>query len=63
LEIYFNAKKEKKYQKADWTIRPIDKEMLSYAVGDSKYLIKLKKILLTLMKNKRTKFTIQNKIH
>ena len=45
LEKYFNAVKEKKYQKADWTIRPINKDMLAYAVGDSKYLIRLRDIL------------------
>ena len=45
LEKYFSAVKEKKYQKADWTIRPIKDDMLAYAVGDSKYLIRLKKIL------------------
>lgn len=45
LEKNFNVKKEKKYQKADWTIRPIKTDMLKYAVGDSKYLIELKIIL------------------
>jgi len=45
LEKNFNAIKEKKYQKADWTIRPIKEDMLAYAVGDSTYLIRLKKIL------------------
>ena len=41
LAEYFNVKKEKKFQKADWTKRPISKEMLSYAINDTTYLIGL----------------------
>ena len=42
LEKYFSVKKESKFQMADWTKRPINPEMISYAVKDTAYLIKLK---------------------
>jgi len=45
LKDYFNKDKEKKYQRADWTKRPISQEMMDYAMNDSRYLIKLKGIL------------------
>ncbi|MGM5481413.1 MAG: ribonuclease D [Nanobdellota archaeon] len=45
LEKYFEVKKKNKFQKADWTKRPLSKEMLTYAAGDSKYLIGLKEKL------------------
>jgi len=45
LKEYFNAEKESKYQMADWTKRPLTKEMLSYAVKDTTYLIQLREIL------------------
>lgn len=45
LEKFFGVVKEKKFQKADWTKRPLNREMLEYAAGDTKYLIKLKEVL------------------
>lgn len=45
LEKFFSVKKESKFQMADWTIRPINPEMMSYAVKDTVYLIKLKELL------------------
>lgn len=42
LEEYFSIEKESKFQRVDWTRRPLSKEMVSYAVKDSKYLIPLK---------------------
>ncbi|MGM5485215.1 MAG: ribonuclease D [Nanobdellota archaeon] len=39
LEELYNVSPEKKFQKADWTKRPLKKEMLEYAVMDTKYLI------------------------
>ncbi|MFW5866054.1 MAG: ribonuclease D [Nanoarchaeota archaeon] len=42
LEKYFGVKKKNKFQKADWTKRPLSNEMLQYATGDSAYLIELK---------------------
>lgn len=45
LEEHFGASKENHFQMIDWTRRPLSKEMLSYAVGDTKYLIELREIL------------------
>jgi len=45
LEKFFSIKKESKFQMADWTIRPINPDMISYAVKDTAYLIKLKNLL------------------
>ena len=45
LEEYFHVQKEEKFQMADWTKRPITREMLSYAVKDTFYLLKLKEVL------------------
>ncbi|MGV8169424.1 MAG: ribonuclease D [Candidatus Nanoarchaeia archaeon] len=46
LQHYFNAKKEEKFQMADWTKRPLTPEMISYASKDTSYLIALKELLL-----------------
>jgi len=45
IEEYFNVKKIKKFQKADWTRRPLTEGMLDYASGDTIYLIRLKDIM------------------
>ena len=50
LEKYLDVKKEKKFQMADWTKRPISKEMLSYAIKDTLYLVQLRNILLKKIK-------------
>ena len=42
LEDYFGIHKQKKFQRVDWTRRPLSKEMLAYAVQDSAYLLQLK---------------------
>lgn len=52
LKEYFEVEKEEKFQKADWTRRPINKEMLSYAVKDSSYLIALKEKLQEELRDK-----------
>lgn len=44
-ENYFQVEKEKKFQKADWTKRPLSHDMLQYAIKDTLYLIELKEIL------------------
>ncbi len=41
LAEYFDVQKQKKFQKADWTKRPINSEMISYAIIDTAYLIRL----------------------
>lgn len=45
LEKYLSIKKESKFQMADWTRRPLNDKMLSYAIKDTLYLIKLREIL------------------
>lgn len=45
LEEYLNIHKEKKFQMADWTKRPISPVMLAYAVTDILYLLPLREIL------------------
>ena len=45
MNEYFNVKKIKKFQMADWTKRPLTIDMLSYAIGDTTSLLKLKDVL------------------
>ncbi|MFZ2456379.1 MAG: HRDC domain-containing protein [Candidatus Altiarchaeia archaeon] len=52
LAEYFGAKKENHFQMIDWTRRPLSRDMLSYAVGDTKYLLRLRDILSEELKNK-----------
>jgi ribonuclease D len=44
MEKYLNISLDKKYQKKDWSKRPLPKEMIDYAVGDVNYLLKLAKV-------------------
>ncbi|MCA9478067.1 MAG: HRDC domain-containing protein [Nanoarchaeota archaeon] len=41
LKEYYGVQKERKYQMADWTKRPLDQGMLSYATKDTKHLLPL----------------------
>jgi exosome complex exonuclease RRP6 len=41
LETYSNFQTSKKYQLADWRIRPIPKEMMSYAQSDTHFLLNI----------------------
>ena len=41
LQNYCNVKTDKKYQLADWRIRPLTSEMLQYARSDTRHLIKI----------------------
>ncbi len=52
LKEYFNVEKERKYQMADWTKRPLNTEMLSYAVKDTFYLLPLRDILVKELRQK-----------
>ncbi|MBD3319306.1 hypothetical protein GF342_05350 [Candidatus Woesearchaeota archaeon] len=52
LEQFFGTKKKSKFQMADWTKRPLKKEMLEYALGDTKYLLSLRDKLIALLKEK-----------
>lgn len=45
LREHFNIKLEKKYQKRDWSKRPLSDSMLTYGVYDTCYLIPLSRIL------------------
>ncbi len=45
LGKYYGLELDKKYQRADWTKRPISDEMIRYAAGDTEYLQRLVGIL------------------
>ena len=42
LEKYFGVKLDKKHQRADWSMRPLTRDMLQYAAQDTLYLLELK---------------------
>ncbi len=42
LEKYFAIKVDKKFQRADWSKRPLDPEMIDYAAGDTSNLLALR---------------------
>ncbi len=44
VERYLNITLDKKYQKKDWSKRPLPKEMIDYAVGDVTCLLNLAKV-------------------
>jgi len=41
LQTFFNVKLEKKYQKKDWSMRPLPKAMITYAAKDVHHLLPL----------------------
>lgn len=45
LEKYLGVKLDKRFQRADWSARPLSPEMLSYAASDTHYLPQLRDIL------------------
>jgi ribonuclease D len=45
LESYFNIQVDKRFQRADWSQRPIPREQLRYAQQDTHYLLALRDIL------------------
>lgn len=45
LEIHFGVEVNKRYQKANWGVRPLPDEMIRYAQVDTHYLIDLRNIL------------------
>jgi ribonuclease D len=45
LEKYLDVKLDKRFQRADWSARPLSPEMLSYAASDTRYLPQLRDIL------------------
>jgi len=42
LERYFDLKLEKKHQRADWSMRPLTRDMLEYAAQDTMHLLPLR---------------------
>jgi ribonuclease D len=44
LEKYLNINLDKRCQKKDWSQRPLPQEMIDYAAGDVKYLLKLAQV-------------------
>src|SRR5262249_7632729 len=42
LEQYFGVKLDKKHQRADWSMRPLTRDMLDYAEQDTRHLLELK---------------------
>ena len=50
LKTYFNVNVDKKYQKKDWSKRPLPKEMMAYASKDVIYLLPLARMLIRKLK-------------
>ena len=46
LEEHFEIPLEKKYQRADWSARPLKKELLDYAACDTAWLLPLRDIMV-----------------
>lgn len=42
LDRYFGVKLDKKHQRADWSMRPLPRDMLEYAAQDTRYLLELR---------------------
>jgi ribonuclease D len=45
LEKYFGVKLDKRFQRADWSARPLSAEMLAYAAADTHHLPQLRDIM------------------
>jgi ribonuclease D len=45
LELHFGITLDKKFQRADWSLRPLSEGMLQYASQDTMYLLSLRDIL------------------
>jgi ribonuclease D len=45
LEKYLDVRLDKRFQRADWSARPLSPEMLAYAAADTRYLPQLRDIL------------------
>lgn len=46
LEKYFDVRPDKRFQRADWSVRPLSPAMLDYAAGDTHHLEELRSLLL-----------------
>ena len=54
LEEKFGIKLSKHFQKADWGVRPLSRDLLLYAALDTHYLIPLRDLLRAELEEKRT---------
>ena len=52
LETFFGVRVDKKYQRADWSVRPIPVEQLRYAQHDTHYLLDLRDVMIRQMEEK-----------
>jgi len=52
LKTFFNVNVDKKYQKKDWSKRPLPKEMMAYAANDVIYLLPLARLLIQKLEQK-----------
>ncbi len=50
LKMFFNVNVDKRYQKKDWSKRPLPKEMMAYASKDVIYLLPLARMLIHRLK-------------
>ncbi len=50
LKTFFNVNVDKKYQKKDWSKRPLPREMMAYASKDVMYLLPLARMLIDKLK-------------
>lgn len=63
VQSRFDVVLDKKYQKKDWSIRPLPKEMTDYAVQDVMYLIPLARILEKELKKKKRLDWVKEECH
>ncbi len=52
LEQFFDVKLDKKHQRADWSMRPLTRDMLEYAAQDTRYLLQLKDHMTSELQNR-----------
>lgn len=52
LNKYFKVELDKKFQKADWSLRPLSTEMVRYAASDTCHLHQLKELLVKQLEEK-----------
>jgi ribonuclease D len=45
LQSFFDVRLDKRFQRADWSMRPLSKEMLAYAAQDTMHLLELRQQL------------------
>ena len=52
LEQFFDVRLDKKHQRADWSMRPLTRDMLEYAAQDTRYLLQLKDHMTSELQNR-----------